>query len=353
MDAAADIERASLDCQPLGFDMNEPPVLQDQAGSDNMENRGVAMDIGQRGVLDPIGDISTEGWRKRIRLGNAPDERRPNPSRPCALEVAVRNYADRKTGEVVYPAIGMQFDSLDEAYNFYNLYSWEVGFGVRLSKCRLTVHRKKCMQEIVCSCAGKPMRDNNRSARCGCLAMIRVLRLGDNGWYICEHRDTHNHPLSSTCGEKLHWQPHRHMDKYTKELVKHLRENNVSLGKVYSIIGSFFGSMENVPFTKQPLKALCGKISRDQFDQDAVKTMEAFSAMQDADPTFKYSVQIDDDSRIKTLMWTSGRCIEKYACFGDVLSFDTTYRTNLYDMPFGLFVGVNNHFQSIILGGVS
>lgn len=24
----------------------------------------------------------------------------------------------------------------------------------------------------------------------------------------------------------------------------------------------------------------------------------------------------------------------------------------MYDMPFGLFVGVNNHFQSVIFGGV-
>jgi hypothetical protein len=35
-----------------------------------------------------------------------------------------------------------------------------------------------------------------------------------------------------------------------------------------------------------------------------------------------------------------------------MFTFDTTYRTNLYDMPFDLFVGVNNHFQSIIFGGV-
>lgn len=34
------------------------------------------------------------------------------------------------------------------------------------------------------------------------------------------------------------------------------------------------------------------------------------------------------------------------------MTFDTTYRTNLYDMPFGLFVWVNNHFQSVLLGGV-
>lgn len=40
----------------------------------------------------------------------------------------------------------------------------------------------------------------------------------------------------------------------------------------------------------------------------------------------------------------------QYNFFGDVITFDTTYRTNLYDMHFGLFVGVNNHFQSIIAG---
>lgn len=86
---------------------------------------------------------------------------------------------------------------------------------------------------------GQPLKDNSRSTRCGCGAMIRLLRTTDGGWYISEHRAEHNHPLSSTCGEKLHWQSHRHIDRHAKDLVVHLRENNVSLGKVYSIIGIF------------------------------------------------------------------------------------------------------------------
>jgi len=36
--------------------------------------------------------------------------------------------------------------------------------------------------------------------------------------------------------------------------------------------------------------------------------------------------------------------------FGDVVSFDTTYLTNKYDMRFAPFVGVNHHGQSILLG---
>ncbi|KAM3190187.1 hypothetical protein ACQJBY_068408 [Aegilops geniculata] len=74
--------------------------------------------------------------------------------------------------------------------------------------------------------------------------------------------------------------------------------------------------------------------------------------MRAEDPEFKYSVQVDTEIRIKMLMWATGRGIEQFKCFGDVVTFDTAYKTNLYDMPFGLFVGVNNHFQSIIYGGV-
>ncbi|RYR13803.1 hypothetical protein Ahy_B04g070599 isoform G [Arachis hypogaea] len=36
--------------------------------------------------------------------------------------------------------------------------------------------------------------------------------------------------------------------------------------------------------------------------------------------------------------------------FGDVISFDTTYNTNTYNMVFGSFIGVNQHSQSTLLG---
>ncbi|XP_017233041.1 protein FAR1-RELATED SEQUENCE 5-like [Daucus carota subsp. sativus] len=39
-----------------------------------------------------------------------------------------------------------------------------------------------------------------------------------------------------------------------------------------------------------------------------------------------------------------------YKNFGDVVAFDTTYRTNRYAMPFVPFTGVNHHYQSILFG---
>jgi hypothetical protein len=52
------------------------------------------------------------------------------------------------------------------------------------------------------------------------------------------------------------------------------------------------------------------------------------------------------------MLWCTGKNRESYKHFGDTITFNTTYRTNLYNLSFGLFVRVNNHFQSIIFGGV-
>ena len=87
---------------------------------------------------------------------------------------------------------------------------------------------------------------------------MRVFRSDDKGWYICEHKTEHNHALSVNCMEKLHWKSHWHIDRYNRDLVKQLRENNISPSKVYSVVGSFSGSVKEVPFTKRSLKTLCG-----------------------------------------------------------------------------------------------
>ena len=85
-----------------------------------------------------------------MRLGRAPDERETPAGHVSALEKALTGFAERQTDAVVFPAVGTSFDSLVEAYDFYNLHSWEMGFGIRYAKSRLNAMRSKSMQEIVC-----------------------------------------------------------------------------------------------------------------------------------------------------------------------------------------------------------
>ena len=82
-----------------------------------------------------------------------PDERPVRESIVPALEAAICGFAERKTEVVVNPLQGLNFDSIVEAYEFYNLHSWEMGFGIRFGRNRHNVSGTKCMQEIVCGCA--------------------------------------------------------------------------------------------------------------------------------------------------------------------------------------------------------
>jgi hypothetical protein len=82
-----------------------------------------------------------------------PDERKTKHDRVPPLEQALRGFANRKTDAVVAPSVGLVFDSLGEAYDFYNLYSWELGFGIRYGKSRTNVKGTKCMQELLCACS--------------------------------------------------------------------------------------------------------------------------------------------------------------------------------------------------------
>ena len=190
------------------------------------------------------------------------------------------------------------------------------------------------------------------SARTNCPAKLRLGRTADHGWVVVEHNPIHNHEMSESYGENKLWPSHTHLDKYTRSLVRMLRENNVPITKLYSILGTFFGKMENVPTTKRCLKNLCHKINREQAENDIKKTLDLFGEFMKDDPGFMYSIDQDEDGRIKTMIWTNSKSRMQYEHFGDAITFDTTYKTNMYEMPFGLFVGVNNHFQSVLLGGV-
>lgn len=46
--------------------------------------------------------------------------------------------------------------------------------------------------------------------------------------------------------------------------------------------------MDNVPFTKRSLRNLCGKINREQANDDVRKTMEVFAEIGAKDPRFTH-----------------------------------------------------------------
>ena len=70
--------------------------------------------------------------------------------------------------------------------------------------------------------------------------------------------------------------------------------------------------------------------------------------MQKINPEFFYDYDVDADNRVRNVFWANASCRGSYEDFGDCVTFDTTYKTNKFHMPLGVFVGVNHHLQSTI-----
>ena len=67
-------------------------------------------------------------------------------------------------------------------------------------------------------------------------------------------------------------------------------------------------------------------------------------------PGFCYSMQTDEDGTTRSVFWTDAVGRANYKIYGDYISFDTTFSTNVYDMPFAPIVGVDNHGKTILFG---
>ena len=113
----------------------------------------------------------------------------------------------------------------------------------------------------------------------------------------------------------------------------------------------FYGA-EKVPFSKMDCNnEIVRKRKKYLESNDAQTLLEYLQGKQIEDPTFFYAMQIDkEDGCITNFFWADGQSIMSYACFGDAVSFGTTFQTNKFEMPFAPFLGTNHHKLTIIFG---
>ncbi|XP_073137554.1 protein FAR1-RELATED SEQUENCE 5-like [Henckelia pumila] len=108
---------------------------------------------------------------------------------------------------------------------------------------------------------------------------------------------------------------------------------------------------ENMTFIEKDCGNFIDKVRRLRLGkEDATAIHIYFEKNNNQSPGFYFSIDYDEDGRLKNIFWADKRCRLAYKEFGDVVTFDTTYLTNNYDMPFSPFLGVNNHGQSTLLG---
>jgi len=129
-----------------------------------------------------------------------------------------------------------------------------------------------------------------------------------------------------------------------------LRKENAPIKQIVSLVTSQLGGAKNATFISKDVSNFAGSAMRSLFGSDVSTTLDYFKHLEAEDPMFFYAIKTDDFGRAQNIFWVDGRSRLAYHYFGDVITFDTTYMTNKYNMPFAPFVGTNHHWQSILFG---
>nr|XP_017227596.1 PREDICTED: protein FAR1-RELATED SEQUENCE 5-like [Daucus carota subsp. sativus] len=199
-------------------------------------------------------------------------------------------------------------------------------------------------QKVVDSLKPKPVVKTN------CKARVCAKRMDeDNKWHVTQFDNKHDHDLSPSKAHRFRC--NRKLTKHAKRSLNLYDEAGIPMNKSYNALVVEHGGHKNMPFSKKDCENYMREIRKLRLAEgDAVALQNYFNKAQSIDSHFYYSIDLDDENRIKNLFWADARCRATYKEFGDVVAFDTTYLTNKYDMPFAPFVGVNHHGQSILLG---
>ncbi|XP_040244177.1 protein FAR1-RELATED SEQUENCE 5-like [Aegilops tauschii subsp. strangulata] len=131
-----------------------------------------------------------------------------------------------------------------------------------------------------------------------------------------------------------------------------VNRSSVATRRMMHILAEFYGSEMMVPFGPKSITNLCTSFRRDDTKEgDIIETIAHFKDIQKTDPYFFYKVKYDEEDRVVNIFWMDGLARKAYVgAYHDSISFDTTYMTNMYNMPFTPFTGINRHGQSFMLG---
>ncbi|XP_020102584.1 protein FAR1-RELATED SEQUENCE 5-like [Ananas comosus] len=279
---------------------------------------------------------------------------------------------DRDAMEVVSddPYIGKEFNSAEAARTFYNSYAFRLGFSIRKASQYKARKQDGMMTSMLLTCSKEGqsnVRDYDKRSstttqgqvtptkefahkRSGCKALMRVKMIKGGKWVVTRFTEEHNHDLIASPTKTRFLRSHRSISNEQKQVIQLLRDQNISTSQIMSYIAARDGSSQNINFTMKDLSNEIVSTNRGLVGVDVANALNYLHATHASDPSFFYSIEVDDNHMTKNIFWIDGRSRLAYQLFNDVVTFDTTYMTNKYTMPFAPFVGVNHHRQSIFLG---
>ncbi|XP_060216128.1 protein FAR1-RELATED SEQUENCE 6-like [Lycium barbarum] len=252
--------------------------------------------------------------------------------------------------EYPQPTVGLEFGSFDEAYEFYNMYGKEQGFGIRVSNSWFRSKRKdRYRAKLSCSNAGFKKKSGANhprpETRTGCPAMLVIKLVDSKRWRIVEVQLQHNHTVSPEI--RRFYKSHKKMILAAEKQQELTPVTEVHTIKLYRT--SIDAGFQEVEETDSQLPVDTSK-HLELKEGDAHALYNYFCRMKLTNPNFFYLMDLNDEACLRNVFWADARSRAAFNYFSDAVAIDTTSLRNKYEIPLISFVGVNNHGQPVLLG---
>ncbi|KAL0725004.1 hypothetical protein Bca4012_039603 [Brassica carinata] len=257
------------------------------------------------------------------------------------------------------PPDGIDFDTHEAAYTFYQDYAKSMGFTTSIKNSRRSKKTKDFIDaKFACSRYGATPESESGGGSSGrrssvkktdCKASMHVKRKPDGRWIIHEFIKEHNHELLPALA--YHFRIQRNIKLAEKNNIDILHAVSERTRKMYVEMWRQSGGYKN--------KGLLPLLQTDQVDKgrclaleegDSQLLLEYFKRIKKENPRFFYAIDLNEEQRLRNLFWADAKSREDYMSFNDVVSFDTTYVKFNDKLPLALFIGVNHHSQPMLLG---
>ncbi|XP_021761452.1 protein FAR1-RELATED SEQUENCE 5-like [Chenopodium quinoa] len=182
--------------------------------------------------------------------------------------------------------------------------------------------------------------------RSNCKACIRAKVNKEGQFEVVAHVIQHNHELTKPQWHYLH-RSERKMTEEKVVTIKTMKSSGLTTMDTYNYMATEAGGEQNIGHSVVDHLNFCSRLRMEQIEAgDAQTLVNILSQEQSEDPNFFFRVKFDKEGRICNIFWRDSMMLEDYRIYGDVLVFDTTYRTNRYNLICAPFVGINNHWHN-------
>lgn len=264
------------------------------------------------------------------------------------------------------PYIGQRFSTHDAAYEYYSEFAKRCGFSIRRHRTegKVGVGKGITRRYFVCHRAGntpiknssesKPQR-NRKSSRCGCQAYMRISKtteLGALEWRVTGFANHHNHELLEP--NQVRFLPaYRTISESDRSRILMFAKTGISVQQMMRLM-----ELEKcvepgcLPFTEKDVRNLLQSFRKLDPEEESIDLLRMCRSIKEKDPNFKFEYTLDSNHRLENIAWSYASSVQAYESFGDAVVFDTTHRLTAFDMPLGIWVGINNYGMPCFFGCV-